>query len=344
MKVFKAIIIFFALGLFFSLVNHRQEDLKETVKASLKSCGQDRLDYVCLEAKLVPIIKTEGGEKVIQTIDEVFNEASGAAYGTLSCHGPVHLVGEIMVRQGFSLGDIYRRCQKICDYGCEHGAFMENVKTYGEITDLVPNLCSQYQNSKNAKDLVSCQHVVGHGLTEYFARDLAATLSICDRFVGEAGRAECARGALMEYFYGSPGNIAPDETRAVDLLEFCSRLDPLYEEVCLEQVGFYTYSFTLNGRKAKEICERVPAKLRADCSFNLGGRIYFVYKGSENDLLNFCRETSSWFDCVLGAVDTDANSDKKGENSNNLCLVLDEPFKSDCLAFLEERLKYAWGE
>lgn len=323
----------------------------EKIKGLLVNCsrGEDlspnALDYKCLRDSLYPIINKKKLSTVVASLEKVFLDGEeNKEIGTLSCHGPSHLVGEIAYAKGISEAEIYESCGTHCDYGCVHGAFLEMARSTPDFLENYPNICEHYEEGDIPKDLISCYHITGHGLVEILGRDIGKTLPFCDRFNEEKGKHNCINGALMEILLGTTEGSVPFDAEKSDIVDFCKNLSANHAKVCYEQAGFYGYTLIEDNSRVPAICNRVPTSFRKDCFQNLGIRAYLAYRSSMDDFKNYCSSLGVFsLECILGGVVASVDGDPEFNDSLKICSSEKGEIRQKCFSFLRERLEYAYG-
>ena len=302
------------------------------------------LDFGCLRKDLLEIVSAQNLGRLMNALEEIFSgQKSSIVFGTRTCHGPSHLIGEIAIDKGIPLGGIFNECSRKCDYGCLHGAFAQKMKSYEDLPERVASFCDEYSNSPIKKDIDACFHIVGHGLTEYFSKDIDSALSACEDIKDSTGKVECKRGAIMEYLMGSPDNPTEVEFSPEELLSFCGSLSPVNQQECLGYLGFYSYSL-FDRETAINLCKKVPMKFALGCAYSLGSVSYFFHRDRPDEIISLCGKLGEGEnECIKGAIEVYVGEKYYKDKGLNLCELASDDFKNDCKAFWCEKVKWAWG-
>lgn len=338
------------VGLIFYSYNKSKDPLPGKLELLLRSCSpskdvqSDSLDYGCLKIGLESLVKSQDLGEIMSSLEKVFAEEEGSRpFGTLTCHGPAHYLGEVAYKEGVSLSGIFNACSRNCDYGCIHGAFLEMIKETPDFFSGFISACDQFKNADVKKDLTSCYHILGHGITDLLGRDLSKAVLNCDKLEEEYGKLTCVQGVLMEVILGTNETSKPLDIEKNDLVDFCGKVNRKYSYLCYEMVGYYGYTLMENKDYAAGACLRVPTNNQEGCFTNLGNRAYFAYRGSTDEIRNYCATLGEFRrPCILGAVEADVDFDPDLKNAIGIC-NREDIFTKDCFSLLGERIQHAYG-
>lgn len=325
--------------------------LKYRIEQALGACysrKKSRQNYVCLKNHLGPLLSAGNSGEVIRSLEEIYAPpAKTFNYGTLTCHGPAHLVGELLA--GGKKPDFTRllaSCTTGCDYGCIHGAFIGYMRQDPQIYDRPDDFCRRYAGGQEVKkELTSCQHIVGHGLAELYGNDLSSMLGKCDQFAADEAKKECGRGVVMDLLLGSTTRDAAVGVNGDQLLAFCEQLPATYRPRCFGELGFYAYSLLSDKSQAAGVCGRVPENWRTSCYSSLGGRLYLSEKDRPGAAREFCEQLDEKLrpDCIRGVIEININEGPDPVYSVNLCREQLVMSAGDCLEYLGVRYEWAYG-
>lgn len=337
-------------GVLLVLRNLNQRNLPQTLESLLRKCSQttkvtaNSLDYTCLKNGLRPIVNAKSLSVLINSLEAVFSKEEGNhPFGTLTCHGPAHALGEVATSKAIALAEVFDSCDRNCDYGCLHGAFVQMARQTPTFAENFTSVCDQFKNTSIDKDLVSCYHITGHGLMDVLNRDTVRVVGECDKFTDEMGRISCSQGAIMEDLLGTAEGSIPFDTESQDIVQYCRKITGKYSFLCYEMVGFYGYTLMNNKDDAAKACTRVPEENRNSCFLNLGARAYFAYRASPADIRNYCSKQSAFrLPCILGAVEVDIDFDPEFKNATDICLG-EKEFSKECFSKLGDHIEYAYG-
>lgn len=301
------------------------------VACSNKESGE--LDFSCFRSKITPLVTKDALPEIMRSLNALYLRPEGLS----SCHNPAHIVGEVAADKGLSLSEIGEICNKSCGYGCEHGAFIQELRKEGNLLAALSSSCKPSEGV----DKASCYHIVGHGLAEVFQNDISEAFEVCNGFPG--WQINCGDGVLMEYLQGSPNTkLAGTSFESEEgLLSFCQSLPEPHKTSCFNQAGFYAYSLVRDKKSEAEICQKVPKEQARSCIYYLGSRVYFEFRDSGARLLDFCSQfQEAAYECVKGAIETDASLDSQASFSRELCASLGSEKQEGCLSFLNEKLEW----
>lgn len=337
LKLAGPVLLVFFLGLlFFYGRNYQTKEIGGQLDFILTEClVSGELEYGCLREKFRPLVKSFSLEKIVYELEYLFSqESSSRPFGTLSCHAPAHILGELEIEKGSSFVEVAKACQGACNYGCIHGAFIGSSQEHKDFLLNLSSFCKQFGEKKSVE--LSCHHMLGHALSDVYANDFAEALNQCMRMSSLNDRMSCANGAIMERLLGSPETIPPKIANKEDLLDFCGSLPPDYGGICFGSIGYYSYAFL--GRGGLDICSQVPKENAPACVYSIGDRAYYDFRNSPKELVNFCKKfTDNSLKCVLGAIETSLALDPEGKFARDTCWILEGESFTECTSFVREK-------
>jgi hypothetical protein len=350
----RAMILFLlvALSAYFlsnrSSIKNPDPNIQDKVGAGLTKCSNDSqkiLDYGCVRSEFELLVGKNSLSSIIASLEELFvKEKSEHAYGTMTCHGPSHVIGELAVQDGISFSEIMNQCSTKCDYGCLHGAFVQMFKLDQDFLDNFPAVCDEYKTTSIPKEMNSCQHIVGHGLAEIFGNDVDKTLRHCERFSSDAGRRNCGRGAVMQVLLGSPDMSASVDIAEEGIIPFCNRIFTPYIHDCLDNAGFYAYNL-FDEHSAVETCNSIPPEYQENCIYSYGSFVYFRYRQAPEKVLESCKKFGKKFldMCIKGALEINVGEKPYLLYGIKICHLVKDTFPG-CFAFYRQKLEWGWGK
>jgi hypothetical protein len=352
----KWVVIIFVLlvvsGLFY-YKNYKVADFTSDFEKLLEKCSSSRvvtgnsLDYTCFKGGIRKSLNAGNLNLMMSTLEDVFSKQSGNSrpYGSLTCHGPAHAIGEVAFKKGITLTQVINSCDRKCDYGCLHGAFVTMIRNTPDFLNNYKAMCDQFQNNYIEKDLTSCYHILGHGIIDWVKGDVDRSIGLCKELESDSARTSCVQGVLMESLLGSDENSIPFDADKGDIVKYCSSLPADYSHLCYEMTGFYSYTLMTDKDRAANVCSEVPPHYQSNCFKNLGQRVFFEYTSSAEGIRNYCGLLGKYrFNCILGAIESIVDFDPDLKLASVICDAEAGVNKEGCYKKLGDRIEYAYGK
>lgn len=192
-KVSLMIICIFALIAVFVIQSNIST--QDVLKSNTATTVPD-VPYVTNPDAFISYLKEElekfGPETVQKKIREKYKDEPYDAQ-----HMSLHYFGEMLYElkgvSGLSL------CEDWYGFGCYHGFLLVAIEYEGY--EIVPDLDSAcIERHGHTMETETCQHGIGHGLTEASARNPLKAIEACDLVADVYPKLGCASGVFMEYF------------------------------------------------------------------------------------------------------------------------------------------------
>ncbi len=337
------------LGLFLIVVlvvaAKANESLDSRLVSVLKNCSSTLNSnyYSCFRRNILPIVNRFGVNGVVNSMNTVFEDGEFSSQ-TFSCHDLSHIVGEVAITVGKSMGPTLVGCTKSCEYGCAHGALIAGISKNPDLLNNLSSVCEPFNNnSYNPQDLNACQHGLGHAVSEFAGLDLEKSLVLCDRINNAVGKNKCAEGVFMQTI------DYPDEPTfkiSGTILNFCMHLPVNFQAVCFETASLHEHGRSNDDVSSIKTCDQVPTKYHSSCVINLMNLLYSNYQASSGRLLDFCNKYSmgDYKSCLMGIVQSDVLADSSAVVSRAVCQDVREGYKDDCFQMLGSRYEYVYGQ
>ena len=249
--------------------------------------GLSESPQICFANFFEYIIKEgESGQDVLELAMSLFS------IGLLNgCHVVTHQIGTLTYENNPEyIENILDRPLITCRGGFIHGsmkAFFLDLKEQGfKLTDF-DDVCNDLISSRY--NFRICLHGVGHGLFEYYDRNLDSALNDCVTYPHEVS---CHNGAIMEYV---EQKITDSSTLGSEVSEICSKknMDLDDFEYCSIQIGKLLAYFNNNDQKiVSRYCEMIKDPEGKDyCNEGLEKAVYLA-EYDRNEYLNKFRSFS----------------------------------------------------
>jgi hypothetical protein len=303
--------------------------------------------YECMREGLQDMTSAQTLLPVMESLEALFLQSNEQiqSVGIFTCHPLGHMVGEIAIKKGMVFADVVRTCDRKCDFGCTHGAFVGELRKNSSFLSNITALCEQFENSDAQREMASCAHAVGHGLSEVISGDIARVLSYCDQMHGEGARHACGQGAIMDNLVGLPDRPREVVLTQEDLMNFCSGLPGAYKKECFDASGMYASKISKDEKAAQTFCDDVPNDSRLPCVYSLGSVVYFLFRHEAVSMREYCMsfEKDLQMSCLQGAIDTSVGESDPFSYGRSLCEALTGDARIECFSFLGDRLRWAQG-
>lgn len=324
----------------FSGKDNKDVSFKKCENIPMKGDFMSSSKYGCYLNSLRKSVKLYGFVKTAQAFDQYINQTDQVDIRG-ACHSWAHELGETAVRDGASGNEIINYCVHTCLDGCFNGAGHAYVATHSDLSD-VNNFCNPENMQVDNKKKDTCFHGIGHGLVDIFGTNIAKDIGYCDLITDKEGKAQCSHAIFMMFNSLPISRIQVDEIPE-NMVDFCDRLNPSYQNYCYDFSGYLTYGKTKDIKKAFINCNGVPDKNRLECFRRIGDILYLMDPRKEPNLLaQQCKigtqEEVLW--CSLGIgklLITDANSPP--EKSFEVCSSFEGELKLSCYKELGEQLE-----
>jgi hypothetical protein len=324
--------------------------IDETIGSLFYSCidgKNNTFSYECMRLGMRSIINAQTLLPIMESLEVLFLQSNEQiqSVGIFTCHPLGHMAGEIAVQQGIAFADVVRTCDRRCDFGCTHGAFVAAMLTQPSFLDNVDGLCSEFEDSDVSRDLSSCAHAVGHGLDEVLSQDIVRALSYCDKMQGEGARHACGQGAIMDNLVGLPDRPRTTVVTQEEVMDFCGGLPGVYKKECFDSAGAYASKISKDEKEAKTFCDTVPSESKAPCIYSLGSVVYFLFRHDTKAMSDYCMsfEPGVQMSCLQGALDTSVGESDPFSYGRSVCEQLAADTRRQCFSFLGDRMRWAQG-
>lgn len=345
----KIILILFALVAAILLYFHFYKNNASTyskVVGVLKGClGASSSNYYsCFRKRISPLVVEFGVNNVINSMNFAFNNKEFVS-NNFSCHDLSHIVGEIASYKDKSIGETLIGCTKSCEYGCAHGALIAGISKNPYLLNNLSDVCLPFNSAPyNPQDYSSCEHGLGHAVSEFVDLDLNKSLQLCDRIKSEFGRNKCAEGVFMQTIdYPDVPTYKINGT----IVNFCKSLPTNFLGVCFETASLHEHGRSKDDILSIKTCDLVPNKYYGSCVINLMNLLYSNYNASPTKLMDFCDRysTRDYNSCLMGIIQSDVVSDSSAKVSKQICSQVEAKYKSSsCYKMLGERYVYVYGQ
>lgn len=324
--------------------------VQDAIEQMLYDCIEyeyNRFSYECMRRGLRLVIHPHVLQPVMEYLDELFLQSDERLQmaGIYTCHPLGHIVGEIAIEQGMVFADVVRTCDRRCDFGCTHGAFVGELRKNSSFLSNITALCEQFENSEAQREMASCAHAVGHGLSEVFSQDITRVLSYCDQMRGVGARHACGQGAIMDNLVGLPDRPRETVLTQEELMSFCSGLPGVYKKECFDASGMYASKISKDEKAAQTFCDDVPKDSRLPCVYSLGSVVYFLFRHEAVSMREYCMsfEKDLQMSCLQGAIDTSVGESDPFSYGRSLCEGFTGDARIECFSFLGDRMRWAQG-
>lgn len=322
-------IVLAGAGAWYVLNSSDQSDVTPTEENSLSATfPADAKELRELKDVFKKNIEDMGGEKAYaQFLAEVDTR-------DLASHSQAHAFGEALYEvKGI---DGLAVCDSSFEFGCYHSLFGVAVQ-YEGIQKLpeFDEACVQKYGDMN----LPCQHGIGHGVLIYTDYDnLVEALELCET-IAELPTGGCSSGVFMEYNFHTMDESNPSFIRPLgdDPHEPCGALPERFKASCyFEQVQWWQNVYNKDHAKIGELCGTLDAdsfEYRA-CYNGAGNYIAAVSDMKNEGIIAECalmpnEEATAM--CHEGASWLLIPEENGKEKAQELCSVLAEPYKTECL-------------
>jgi hypothetical protein len=256
-----------------------------------------------LRKEMAGMIKSMGPEAAYAAVKERYRAADEA----IEPHNGAHLFGEVLY--DFGGYENIRYCDDTYEWGCYHGIFTRAMQDVGIAAIEKFFLTCKELTGKN---LLGCQHGVGHALGQYFLpSELVHQLDICNEH-GWYGPLGCGGGVFMEYnlshFFGSgASNATPRAANPQDPFYPCFDIPKNYTSGCVYRLGEWWLEYIKGDlAQADGYCDKLPsADLREYCWLGLGQAVTDHFNGDVESIIADCDKLKTYASklyCRVGAA------------------------------------------
>jgi hypothetical protein len=256
-----------------------------------------------LRKDMTYMVKTMGPQAALEAVKDQYR----ASDEPIEPHNGAHLFGEVL----YDLGgyENIKYCDDTYEWGCYHGIFTRAMQDVGiDAIEKFFQTCSEL----SGKNLLGCQHGIGHALGQYFKpSELVHQLDICSEH-GWHGAIGCGGGVFMEYnlshFFGSgASNAAPRAANSEDPFYPCFNIPERYKIGCVYRLGEWWLEYIQGDlAQADGYCDKLPsADLREYCWLGLGQAVTDHFNGDVEHITADCDKLETYaskLSCRVGAA------------------------------------------
>ncbi len=328
--------------------NNRDIEVESSVRNLLKICentDESKLN-ACFKEKSKDFVIQHSAAETIIALQKIYTNSADSNYSQIiACHSLGHIAGEIDGQYSKDAGESLSKCTPECGNACYHGVLIGALKGHPELLNDLSKVCDSFtEYNFPGQQLTACNHGLGHGLAEFTASDTKLSLNYCDSLKSEIAKVECGSGVFMETIddtiSGNNNKKLPE-----DIHEFCLELNQPYLDLCVRNIGNYTYRTTNNIPNSFYACMDLIEKYIDMCVGSLGADFFFITEGNIKELVKVCQNAiKSKIDiCLNGAILSSLVTDPFGNLSVEICNS-SETLKDSCLVQLGSHLARLQGE
>lgn len=306
--------------------------------AALEDCysknGSEQL--TCIEDEVTNILRHKSTSVIIDEIS-YSNPASVVAR---ECHSITHVLGVTLFRSLNNTEEALRQCTPGCNAGCSHGVLAASFLNVGDrdqnsgsMFDHVETKDPQFIIDTYCTSLNGC-HGAGH-LLALKTKDVATSLSWCDRASQAQFKDSCFKGVFMESIGGqdSFSFLSSDDERDI-IFPDCRAIGTQYRAACFQYLPLtttYLLPLTTNVSSVEQatiikLCNSLPSDERAQCYQGIGN--------AYSQVVGLCRIFPVQEDriaCSRGTAERILHFDANPTSWFSYCASISEPLrKSDC--------------
>jgi hypothetical protein len=296
--------------------------------------------YSCYENYLKNIVKTYGAKEAQTTLASLIQASS---YVQSQCHPLAHLIGRTAFEKYGSVSEATKYATEVCWSGYYHGvmeAYMsgfDDTKLYG----MIASICQQEPGKPYSFDYYNCVHGLGHGVTIRFDNDIFKALPFCQAFSSDKAweKESCYSGIFMQNIVVDGIGHQSKNLRADDPVYPCNAVAADQKHPCylmvtsniLKAVGW-------DYKKAFGICDGVEGAYISTCYQSMGRDISGSFLLDSKETISHCSlgDPRMQAHCYIGAVKNDVFNDRNTRKANELCSLVPEKFKGDCIGARDE--------
>lgn len=257
------------------------------------------------------------------------------AYADKDCHTAAHIVAKIAYEKGATFSDILNKCTNMCGYGCLHGAFQSRFES--NLKGFIENIgtfCNDIPEGQTS-NLIACWHIVGHGVGEYYGKDIGSSINTCASLPEGLPSWHCLNGLVMEYIEPFPWTPKLYEFTPELYLSICAQTPASYRTDCYGSAAYSVLKATGSVDDSVAICKKVPqdSVIIRKCAAEAGGT-FALMRANPKDTYSYCERFGNLKgECILSAVVTFASGDFP-DKAAEICGYTDGALRGECFANL----------
>ncbi len=328
--------------------NNGDLEIENSVRNLLKICentDESKLN-ACFKEKSKSFVIEHSAAKTIIALEKIYTNGSTNNYSQkIACHSLGHIAGEIDGQYSKDVGESLSKCTPECGNACYHGVLIGALKAHTQLLTNLSLVCDSFAKYNfPGQQLTACNHGLGHGLAEFTGSDTKLSLKYCDSLKSEIAKVECGSGVFMETIddtiSGNNNKKLPDNIHS-----FCLELNQPYLDLCVRNIGNYTYRTTNNIPNSFKACMELSDSYIDMCVGSLGADFFFITEGNIKELVKVCQNAiKTKIDiCLSGAILSSLVTDPFGNLSVEICNS-SETLKDSCLIQLASHLARLQGE
>lgn len=327
---------------------------------------QPSLIFACYEVNFESFMRANGGRKTLELLDEL--QGLGG-YAQTNCHPLSHKVGNIALHVYETVPKAVPEYIPVCHSGYYHGLLEEYLGTAESYETGVAEVCGTTETQPYF-NWFQCTHGLGHGVMQFRDNEVPQALKDCD-LVDPAGQAReiCYGGVFMEnittdektghpakyikkedpiypcngveekyksacYFLASSQILKLNGWNFPETFKTCQTAESAYQWLCNQSLGRDVSGSSMRDKsKVKELCGLASNyDAKADCYFG-AVRDFINEKGEFDTGLELCKFIESeFYQKCYDAVFLDMGLFKTGKAFEDVCALMPEQFKLQCLA------------
>jgi hypothetical protein len=337
------------------------------IHADCEARGSGGEIFACYEVNFETYMRANGGKKTLELLDQL--EKMGG-YAKSNCHPLSHKVGNIALHVYGSVPNAVPEYLPVCHSGYYHGLLEEYLGTAESYEKGVAEVCGTTQTQPYF-NWFQCMHGLGHGIMQFRDNEVPQSLKDCD-LVDPTGQAReiCYAGVFMEnittdektghpakyirkddpiypcnsveekyksacYFLASSQILKINGWNFQETFKACANdAEPAYRWLCNQSLGRDVSGSTLRNKdRVKELCGlAADFTAKADCYFG-AVRDFTNEKGEFEGGIELCKFIESDFhQKCYDALFLDMSLYKSGQAFVDVCALMPEPYKAQCLS------------
>ncbi len=310
-----------------------------------KNTDESKLN-ACFREKSKDFVINHSAAETIIALQKIYTNSSENNYSQkIACHSLGHIAGEIDGQYSKDVGQSLSKCTPECGNACYHGVLIGALKGHPELLNNLSKVCESFTKYNfPGQQLTACNHGLGHGLAEFTASDTKLSLNYCDSLLNDGAKVECGSGVFMETI---DDTISGENNKKLppDIHKFCLELNQPYLDLCVRNIGNYTYRTTNNIPNSFDVCLNLADKYIDMCIGSLGADFFFITEGNIQELTKVCQNAiKTKIDiCLNGAILSSLVTDPLGSLGVEICNS-SETLKDSCFIQLAAHLARLQGE
>ena len=310
----------------------------------------------CYKEHLETIVKKQGTEKALETIDQVVLNDQTAKR---EAHNLTHHVGRVSYQHLNDVTAVMSQCTAAHQSGCYHGAleaYLSKKKPRVRAKDVAAICSPKLEAEKGRFAYFNCFHGLGHGLTMHLNHDMKKALTMCDALKTTWDRESCYGGVFMEtvvtatrgaahhqgHHSGKHAGHKPKLLDPKDPLYPCTALETKYWRECyMMQTSIILHLTHYDFAKAFLVCDGAPEGMRPTCYQSMGRDISGHTLRDIKQSIGLCNLGQSPYQgrCFVGAVKNFLNvTGRASEDAFEFCRQTPKKHKGECHEAIGEEL------